>query len=351
MRHISIDNVESGQVLGKSIYTSDGRTLLNANVLLTPMMITQLRRIGVTMLYIQDKQFEDVVIEDIVSEETRREAISCFSDSIQSIQEGKSVDVKKVTKTITNIVDEILRNKNILVHLTDIRTKDNEVFIHSLNVCMMSVIIGVNMGYSVEKLKDLALGALFHDIGKVVKGTEPLPKGAETKEKEHHSWIGFNVLRKKHEFNLAIAHVALQHHEHIDGTGQPRGLKKEEIHEYAKIVAVANYYDSLISPFSSEPTYLPYEASEFIMGLTNTLFDHEVTIQFLRSIALYPTGTSVRLSSGKVGVVVGQHKGLPARPIVRLIKQHANARYYEDPEVNEVDLAKMTTVFIKEVYN
>ncbi|WP_047150374.1 HD-GYP domain-containing protein [Aneurinibacillus tyrosinisolvens] len=353
MRQISLDYVEPGQVLARSIYTSDGRTLLNAGVLLTPGMITKLHRIGVTVLYIKDKQFEDIVIEDVVSEETRREAISNVADALQCVQEGKEFDTKTVSKTMTNLVDEILRQKNVLLNLTDIRTKDNQLFVHSLNVCIMSTIIGMNMGYNTAKLKELALGALFHDAGKALQSDDPL-RHHYTQEGDHHAWIGFNVLRKKHELSLATAHVALQHHEFIDGTGEPRGISSAEIHEFAKIVAVTNFYDNLISGLSAEPTMLPYEASEYVMGLAGKRFDHDIVIKFLRSIALYPTGSSVNLSTGEIGVVVGQHKGLPSRPIIRVIKQNREDRgkyEYDEPEVKEVDLSKETTVFIDSVLN
>lgn len=351
MRHMSLDSVEPGKILGKSIYTNDGLTLLQSGVQLTPGMINQLRRIGVTMLYIQDKQFEDVKLEDIVSDETRREAISSVSEAVQCVQEGKDFNLKKINKSITSIIDEILKNKHVLVHLTDIRTTDNQLFIHSLHVCIMSTIIGVNMNYNTMQLKELALGALLHDIGKVVQDDDPLKLYLQKDISNDHSWNGFNILRKKHELNLASAHIALQHHEHVDGTGKPRGIKGDEIHGYGKIVAITNYFDNLVSDLSPEPTMLPYEASEHIMGLAGKKFEHDIVIKFLRSIAFYPTGTSVRLDTGDVGVVVGQHKGLPARPIVRVISKITSQGIfaYDEPEVKEIDLAKHTTIFIKEV--
>lgn len=350
MRHVHLDFVDGGQVLGKSIYSQDGRTLLQSGVLLTPSMLNTLRRIGVTMIYIQDKEFEDVKTEDVVSDETRREAIVSVSDIKQSVQEGKDFDSKSVGKSITSIIDDILRNKDILLSLTDIRTSDNHMFIHSLNVCIMSTIIGVNMGFNSTQLKELAMGALMHDIGKAVKDDsiyrKPLPG-----ESEDHTWVGFNLLRKKHEFTLATAHIALQHHEHVDGTGTPRGITGDQIHLYGKIVGVANYYDNLISEFLPGETCLPYEANEHIMGLVGKYFDHDIVIRFLRSIALYPTGTSVKLSNGHIGVVVGQHKGLPSRPIIRVIKKLSRQEglVYDETEVKEIDLAKETTVFIKDV--
>lgn len=349
MRHVSLESVEAGQVLAKSIYASDGRTLLNQGVLLTPGMINKLYRIGVTMIYIKDERFDDIKMEDVVSEETRREVIANVSNVLECVQAGKDFDARTVTKSIGNVVDEIVRQKNVLLNLNDIRTQDNQLFIHSMNVCIMSAVIGMQLGYSTAKLRELALGALLHDVGKVVKPDDPLRK---TKEGDHHAWIGFNVLRKKHEVSLAIAHTALQHHEHVDGTGEPRAITGAEIHEYAKIVAITNFYDNLISEFSKDqPTMAPHEASEFIMGLTGKRFDRDMVIHFLRSIALYPTGASVLLSTGEIGVVVGQHKGLPSRPVVRAFKENkGQGKYeYDDTEVKEIDLGRETTIFIDSI--
>ncbi|WCN38261.1 HD-GYP domain-containing protein [Aneurinibacillus uraniidurans] len=349
MRQVSLESVEAGQVLAKSIYTSDGRTLLNQGVLLTPGMINKLYRIGVTMVYIQDERFDDIKMEDVVSEETRREAISNVANVLQCVQTGKDFDTRAVSKTMGTIVDEIFQQKNVLLNLNDIRTQDNHLFIHSMNVCIMSCVIGMQLGYNTTKLKELALGALLHDVGKVVMPDDPLRK---TKEGDHHAWIGFNVLRKKHEVSLATAHIALQHHEHVDGQGEPRAIAGADIHDYAKIVAITNFYDNLLSEFSTDqPNMTPYEAAEFIMGLAGKRFDHEMVIQFLRSIALYPTGASVLLSTEEVGVVVGQHKGLPSRPIVRVFKEsRRGGKYdYDDTEVREVDLGQETTVFIESI--
>jgi HD-GYP domain-containing protein (c-di-GMP phosphodiesterase class II) len=154
-------------------------------------------------------------------------------------------------------------------------------------------------------------------------------------------------LRKIKEFSITIPHVALQHHENVDGSGYPRQLTGEDIHRYAKIVAVANFFDNLVAGGGIEGKRLmPHEATECLMGYAGKRFDLETVIAFLRSIAIYPNGTSVKLSSGQIGVVVGQHTGLPARPIVRLFEKD-----WDEHNVREVDLAKETTVFITQVLN
>lgn len=342
MRYVSIESVEPGNVLAKGIFASDGRALLNAGVQLTPSMLSKLRTIGVTQLYIEDHRFQDIHMPDVISEETRRAALKNVAELVHVIQNGKDFAFKNMQTSVQNIVSEILLNREVLLDLGDIRTKDNELFIHALNVCLMSVVTGINLDLTHIQLYDLAVGAILHDIGKWIKDEDEV-----VAQESDHTWRGFNYLRKKREISILSAHVALQHHEHIDGTGKPRGVLGDELHIFGKIVAVANYYDNLISPFTSTKALHPYEATEHLMGLAGKKFDHEVVRQFLRSVAIYPTGTSVKLTTGEIGVIVEQHKGLPARPVIRTFK----SSYYDNemPEVKEVDLAKHTTLFIEKI--
>ncbi|CRF28598.1 Cyclic di-GMP phosphodiesterase response regulator RpfG [Mycobacterium tuberculosis] len=340
MRYVHIDNVEPGQYLGRTIFSANGSILISEGVQLTVYMITTLKRIGVTMVYIKDLQFEDVEIPEVVSEETKQIVMKRMGETFHSIRSGKDFNTKQVMVSIDNLLEEIMQNKEVLVQLSDIRTEDNEMYVHAINVCMMSALMGINLGLSTTQLKELAIGALMHDIGKLDKITDDESPDI----KRHHTWRGFEVLKAKRELNLLIAHVAFQHHETMDGQGLPRRLTGDEIHLYAKITAVANTYDNLLFDLSEGRRLLPHEACERMMVLAGDKLDREIVIQFLRIVSVYPTGSSVRLSTKETGVVVGQHRGLPGRPIVRVVKGTA-----DDLEIKEIDLAKHTTVFIDSV--
>lgn len=351
MKYISVEQVEPGDILARSIYTSEGLTLLHAGVQLTVGMINKLRRFGVTMLSIKDPLLDDVNMEEVVTETTRKDAIRNLSAAIQCVQSGKNMDVRGVQKSVSNIVEEVLKNRRVLLNLGEIRTADNALYIHSLNVCMMATVMGVALGYNNTQLKELSIGALLHDIGKLSGLSKEDSKDSDEEEnlENHFTWLGFNVLRKKHEMSIVSAHVPLQHQEWVDGSGVPRGLAGEDIHEFAKIVAICNYYDDLISPFSEEEVTLPpYEACERIMGLAEKRFDLQMVILFLRSIALYPTGSSLKLSTGEIGVVIDQNRGLPSRPVVRVIRreQHASELMSEQHDIRDIDLSEKPTIFI-----
>lgn len=389
MKYISVEQVEPGDVLARSIYTSEGMTLLHAGVQLTVGMINKLRQFGVTMLSVKDPLLDDVDTEEVVNETTRKDAMRNLSSAFQCVQSGNNIDLRGMQKSIGNIVEEVLRNRRVLLNLGEIRTTDNALYIHSLNVCMMATVMGVGLGYNTSQLKELAIGALLHDIGKIDPGAdkqdnedktvpgkgkaepepvgpnkaqsaEPLPDEEEEEVpepveedlKQHFTWRGFHLLRRKHEMSIVSAHVPLQHQEWVDGSGLPRGLKGDSIHEFAKIVAICNYYDDLISPLSEEAETLPpYEACERIMGLAEKRFDLKMVIHFLRSIAIYPTGSSLKLSTGEVGVVISQNRGLPSRPVVRVIKREQNASrtMSEQHDINDIDLSEHPTIFITAV--
>ncbi|RAP74442.1 HD-GYP domain-containing protein [Paenibacillus montanisoli] len=342
MKYVDMERVEPGDILGKTIYAVNGTVLLSANVQLTVFMISTLKRIGVTNVYIKNASMPRVDEQDeILSEETKISIIRQMSETMDALRSGKDLNSRSISLAIEDLLYDVLSNREVLVHLNEIRTRDNAEYIHAMNVCMISALIGVSLHLNQVQLKELAIGALLHDIGKSAPDA-----GGEDAEPKSHMRKGFELLKAKREFSLLIAHVAFQHHEHIDGTGAPRGLYGDQIHLYSRIVAVANTYENLLQHSGPDGTpVLPHEACEQLMAMSGTRLDHEVLKQFMRIVSIYPNGISVRLTTKETGIVVGQHRGLPSRPIVRVLERESS----DSVGSREIDLAKHTTVFIEQV--
>ncbi len=338
MKLVDIETVEPGQYLGKTIFSSNGAVLLSTGVQLTVYMISTLKRLGVTTIYIDDPMFRDISHEELLSEETKRAVIHQMSETFEQLRSGKNFSSKAIGQTVDDLLEDVMQNQNLMIQLSDIRTADNAMFLHAMNVCTMASLVGLNMGLNMIQLKELAMGALLHDIGKL--GAPEVQEG-----RMHHAWRGFELLKNKREYSLLVAHVAFQHHEAIDGSGAPRGLTGDDIHTYAKITAVVNMYDNMIYQSGDEKPLLPHEACERMNAFSGTLLDHEVLVHFMRIVSIYPNGISVKLSTRQTGVVVGQHRGLPGRPVVRVIDKEGD----EAVGYNEIDLAQHTTVFIETV--
>jgi HD-GYP domain-containing protein (c-di-GMP phosphodiesterase class II) len=151
------------------------------------------------------------------------------------------------------------------------------------------------------------------------------------------------MLRAQDDISAVSAHVALQHHERVDGTGYPRGLTGAEMHIFGKITAVADVYEALTANRVYRKGQLPHEALELLLGACGTHFDREIVQLFLKTISIYPLGMTVLLNSGKTGVVTQVHQNHPQRPTVRIL-QEANGKEVAVPY--EMNLMEHLTTMI-----
>ena len=167
------------------------------------------------MVYIKDPLFDDVGIRSRSSPMRRSGCHRQDDRNVRGVRSGKEFHTKPLRASIDRMLEELFTNQELLVQLTDIRTDDNNQFVHALNVCMMAVLIGMNYGLNAIATEGPGARALLHDVGKV--GMEEEEEDPDSKQ--HHTWRGFEIIKNKHEFSLMSAHIALQHHERVDGQG------------------------------------------------------------------------------------------------------------------------------------
>ncbi|WP_164985243.1 HD-GYP domain-containing protein [Ammoniphilus sp. CFH 90114] len=339
MRYVDMEQAELGQLLGRDLYDNGGRILLKSGTKLYPSVISKLKQLQVSSLFILEEEAEDFDRRELVAAKTKDEAIQKLYETFNQVRLKQDMDLKSVHHAAQILLDEIMNRNDYLLYLQDIRTSDTYLPIHSVNVCILSIVLGQRSNIPPIKLKDLAVGALLHDIGKILVDDPTLSTPGKS---NHHTWKGFEFLRKKFEVSLLSAHVCLQHHENIDGTGIPRGASGSEIPLFSQIVSMANHYDHLLYHGKEDHQLLPYEACEEIMGLANRKFDIQLVQHFLHSVNVYPTGTHVQLNTGERGTVISQHKGLPTRPVIRLHEVTES----ENENKKIVDLSKLPTIFI-----
>ena len=196
---------------------------------------------------------------------------------------------------------------------------------HSVNVAILATAVGMSIGYNRQQLTDLGIGALLHDIGKIQLPQEMQKKSTRWSSEEieiakEHAMMGFNMLRKQHNISLLSAHVALQHHERLNGSGYPQGLRGSQIHEYAQIVGICDVYDSLTTSRPWRKRFMPQDALEYLFGSGGHLFELRLVNAFRKHIAVFPLGSSVVLNTGETGVVCKVDPECCHRPTVRILK-------------------------------
>ncbi|MDD2619867.1 MAG: HD domain-containing protein [Syntrophomonadaceae bacterium] len=323
MQRIAIDDLESGMVIARTIIASDGRALLNENTRLNDTFIHRLRLLGVMSVYVKDG-LADIEVPEIISSRVRASVSATLNTSLKNFALKKTLDMESMKKLVSMLLEDIITNRNVILHLEDVRSYDDQLLMHSLNVAVFSMMTGFSMGYNEGKLVELGLGTLLHDIGMIMIDPDIIHRrdqlgNSESEIFRGHPEIGFNILRTYREVSTKVAHIAYQHHERFDGSGYPRQLNRKQILEYAKIAAIADAFDNVISDTSSRQGYSANDALTVLRKLGNTYFDPEMIEAFASNVAIYPVGCLLSLNTGHIAVVTSATKINSTRPMVYLI--------------------------------
>lgn len=353
MRKISLNYASVGMLLGRSIIDSDGNILLRTGVELDEYYINRLFELGINYIYIRDPELDDIEEEDVISEETRINTVKLVKKTFSQLQQDRKINTMALRRIVNNMLDEILDNSHVLLSISDISTLDNVIFYHSVSVCTLSLMTGITMRYDEYKLKELGIGALLHDIGKSLIDPDIVKRVGNLSEEEYielskHPEQGYAIIRQYPDLSLLSAHVAYQHHERWDGKGYPRQLAEKNIHEYARIVAVANTYDNLMTDRPNRPPYQVNQAINLIKHMSGKYFDPNVVTAMIANIATYPLGSFIKLNTGEIGVVSHINADNPHRPVIRIIIDNLMRRVKQP---HEIDLSQMSTIFPVEVVN
>ncbi|MBC2580997.1 HD-GYP domain-containing protein [Clostridium sp. DJ247] len=321
MRYVPTLCLNEGMKLGKNIYSSDGVVLLASDVILTKEYIDSLVKLGINGVYIEDTISHDIQIKSVISDELRIHAVKSVKEIYNNYENATNV-LTTVEYIAKNIILEILQNKNVMINMIDIKTFDDLIYSHSVNVAVLSSVMGIAMHLDSVTIEKLTISALLHDIGKVF-----IPKNiidnqenlTETDMDLYKSHVNKGYKYIKQYYNIPVTSYVgiLQHHERFDGKGYPDGKKGEEISRFGRIISICDAYDNMVTEKPNKKAYIPSEAIEYIMGNNGQIFDPKLVKIFLRRIAPYPLGAIVLLSNGKRAIVVDNNEQCTIRPKVR----------------------------------
>ena len=288
MEKVRIEDLKPGMTLARTIYGIDGRVLVREQNQITQAVLDKLKELGLPAAYIKNSDSEEAIT-DPVSEATRMDLVKSLAKLDAQLRSGGNVSLASSKRPLYDLVDEIVTSKNNLIAITDIRLHDDYTYGHSVNVAIIAVKMGLLMDYNQLKLADLAVGSLFHDIGMTKIPMEFLNKKRDLTEEEMkvirtHPETGYAFLRQNQEVSTVSAHVALQHHERYDGSGYPKGIAGDAIHEFARIVAVADVFDSLTTERIYRRAKTIPEALIIIEGKKGTDFDPQIVETFMKVI-------------------------------------------------------------------
>lgn len=326
MRLVPANCLRDGMRLAKPLHRGLN-TMLSAGVTLNESYIQAICRSGFTSVYIDDDLSRDIEVADLISEELRRETIRGLHRIISAAEEGRRAPSRAgLTAQVEYIVQELSSSRSVLVNMLDLSSFDNYTYCHSMNVAVLSIVLGFALNFSISDLVALGCGALLHDMGKVFISRQIIQKSGPLTDEEvalvhTHPRRGFDFISAEYQLLPRSCRAILEHHERFDGSGYPSGRRGAEISLFGRVVAVADVYDALISERPYRRALPPNEGVEYVMASSGSLFDPEVVSTFVRRIAPYPVGTSVRLSNGWTALVVRNYAACCLRPLVRVYRK------------------------------
>lgn len=334
--------------------------------------VTEVRKLGIRDLYIDTRKGADVahaptlgeVEQDIqrdlarladapplpiqavsLDEEAPRatrlhgEANRIVQGMLRDIRMGRQIEIDTVEPLVEKMVDSIFRNSDALLPLGRLKQHDSYTFQHSVSVCALMIAFARSMGLERSVIREIGVGALLHDVGKAQVPDEILNKPAKLTDAEFarmksHVVMGLIVLQHTKGLPQSAQEVAAQHHERYDGSGYPNGLKGDRISLPGRMAAIVDVYDAI----SSDRVYHKGMPAPAAMGKllewSEYHFDPDLVRAFIKSVGIYPSGSLVRLESGRLAVVKEQNSARLLQPVVRVIYHAVHGRYLKPEEID-----------------
>ena len=282
------------------------------------------------------------------AEEFARAAKICAQSKLavtsmfQEARMGKAVDTANAQKLVEEINDSVSRNPGALISLARLKTADDYTYMHSVAVCALMIALAKQLGLSESETRRAGIAGLLHDLGKALMPMEVLNKPGKLTDEEFaiikkHPEEGHRLLLGNPDADEMTLDVVLHHHEKVDGTGYPKGLKDQEISLFAKMGAICDVYDAITSNRPYKAGWPPSESLRKMAEWATGHFDQRVFQAFVKSLGIYPIGSLIRLASGRLGLVIDQSEKSLLTPCIKVFYSTlAQARIL--PEV--IDLSR-----------
>lgn len=349
MKLCKVSDLKGDEILARPIMTPEFRILLSEETRLRPEYIEKIRDLGIEEVYIKDDS--QVHTQEVVL--LKSDVEDFFRDRVRSILEkhtySRNDELMELSQTADNIITNILQEEEVVEKIYDIKERSSDIYEHSISICSLATLTALKLKLSKEKVHDIGVGCLLHDLGLRYLTIEyenqdisSLSK-IELAEYMKHPVYGYSALKSENWISDISKNIILYHHERLDGSGYP--LRAKEIPFEAQLVNICDTFDEMICGIGCK-RFKVYEAVEYLKTFKGVKFNSEIVNVFLEFTAVYPAGSQVILSDNSIGKVIRQNKEFPDRPVVQIIKDK-NGKDVDNENI--IDLIKVNNIFIEKV--
>lgn len=283
--------------------------------------------------------------EDNLYRKNYEDSQTILSEVLNDVRLGRCVDNPRVRGVVQELTVNIVKDSQTMIGLIQSKDKNDTLARKSVNVCILALAFGKHIGIPKDKMYELGLGALLHDIGmvqipsRILLKRQPLTP-AERTVMEKHTEYGLAILAKTREIPVNVLKIVHSHHERMDGNGYPQKLQDKEIGLLVRMVTIASVYEALTRERFYTETLTPVAALKYLYTSGKAIFDAPLVEKFIQALGIYPSGCVVVLNSGEVGVVVNVNPRDRLRPTLRIV---TNAQKQLLSQESVLELADRTT--------
>jgi len=341
MRRLSLENVELGMVIGEDLFNNFDVMVVSSGSVINENIYKLIKRMDILDILIVEKSIEGekrvVVVENNV-QKTYDNTVQSFKNLFNNVKFGKQIVAEELTDILGPMLDQVNNHKLLAKSLWQIEACDEYTYDHSVTVSMAAALLGKWMGLGENEINDLATAGLLHDIGKCNIPDEILKKPDRLTEEEFkvmktHSTLGYLLLKNGKGFNDAILNGVYQHHEKFDGNGYPNKLREKDIHQFGRIIAVADVYSAMTSNRVYRSKMSPFQVAKLIMEYSFGYLDPVAVNIFLTNVSNFYVGTIVKLNNGLIGQIVMSNKAEPYRPLLKVDDEFIDLSKDHDLEI------------------
>ncbi|TYQ15567.1 UNVERIFIED_CONTAM: putative nucleotidyltransferase with HDIG domain [Acetivibrio alkalicellulosi] len=338
---INLYDLEPGMKVAETILNDYGSIIISEGTILDDHLIKKIQKHNLYKInIIEDVKLSSNEINQSF-QNSYNEDIEYTKEILHSLSENKGIDDKKVKKVVESVIKMSNEKRDIVRCIKQIKNVDEYTYTHCINVSLLSMLIGKWLKYSSEKIQTLVQAALLHDIGKIKVPLEILNKPGkltnyEYEEIKKHAVYGYRMIEKESGISKDVCLAVLMHHEREDGSGYPTGAKGDKIHEFAKIISVADIFDAMTSNRVYRERESPFEVFEMMEEKTLGELDVKAVSAFLNNIASYYIGDYVKLNSGDTGEIIYINQRHVSKPIVKVSDKYIDLTVNKDLKIVEI---------------
>ena len=332
MRRKKTEQITGREILAKDVYSSGGVVLISAGTILKKEYIDKLLELKITDVFVEDEISREIQIKDITEEKISEQCTEKLKDTLERFSYATGKKLQELSKVATEVMEGVLLQEEVIYTISNVRNYSKSLYEHSLSVTALSILMAVRAGYSQTETKEIAMGALLHDIGftsvkekyfgLILDETEEKIQ----KEIKRHVVYGYIEVEQEDWISSVSREIILYHHERLDRSGYPFHMSGDKLKQQVRLVAICDAFDNMVYG-NLEKRKKVHEALDEIMKSGGEKYDPELVKIFVRSVAKYPTGTIVQLSNGEYGIVIRQNAEAPTKPLIRMVVQDKDGEW------------------------